>query len=239
VRWLLIINTALFVIYFFAVQAGLGEIFGPFGLVPSMVVNRFAVWQLFTYMFLHSPFGFQHILFNMLTLWMFGKDLENAWGTQKFLRYYFFCGVGAGICVVVANYLFGSPETRTIGASGAIYGVLIAFGMLFPDVQVLLSFIFPMKAKYFVSIIGAIAFLSSFGANTGVSNFAHLGGMLFGYSYLKSQAGRRASHARRQHRPGFLSNLRDQYQAWKIQRAKKKFQVYLKKHGGDSGPWVN
>jgi len=239
VRWLLIINTALFVLYFFATRFGSGEVFAPFGLVPAVVLNRFAIWQLFTYMFLHSPFGFEHILFNMLTLWMFGKDLETTWGTKRFLNYYFMCGIGAGVCVVIANYLFGDPYTRTIGASGAIYGLLIAFGMTFPDVQVLFSFIFPMKAKYFVAIIGAIAFISSFGANTGVSNVAHLGGMIFGYIFLKTQMSRKPAYARR--RPasaGFFSNLREQYQTWKMERAKKKFQVYLKKHGGGD-PWVN
>jgi len=238
VRWLLIINTALFLIYFFAVRSGLGDVFAPFGLVPGVVLNRFAIWQLFTYMFLHSPFGFEHILFNMLTLWMFGKDLELTWGTQKFLKYYLLCGVGAGVCVIIGNYIFGTPYTRTIGASGACYGLLIAFGMMFPDVAVLFRFIFPMKAKYMVAIIGAIAFLSSFNANSGVSNVAHLGGMLVGYIYLKSQANRRPSYVTRRSKPGVIANLRDQYSNWKLQRAKRKFQVYLKKHGGND-PWVN
>src|SRR5207244_9281421 len=113
--------------------------------------------QLFTYMFLHDPGGFGHILFNMLALWMFGADLERHWGTRKFLKFYFLCGIGAGLCVVVGNYLFGNPLTRTIGASGAIYGLLMAFGVLWPDRTVLFSFLFPIKAKYFVMIIGGIA----------------------------------------------------------------------------------
>lgn len=239
VRWLLIVNTALFVLYFFAVRAGFGSAFGPFGLVPGQVVTRLALWQLVTYMFLHSPFGFEHILFNMLTLWMFGKDLEQAWGTRRFLRYYLYCGIGAGVCVILANYLVGDPFTRTIGASGAIYGLLIAFGMMFPDVQVLFSFIFPMKAKYFVAIIGAIAFLSSFSANTGVSNVAHLGGMLVGYLILKTEAGQKRQPAyRRSSNGGFLSRMQEQYKAWRIERNRKKFQVYMKKHGGGD-PWVN
>ncbi len=232
VRWLLIVNIGIWLLYFFTANSGLGVFFQHFGLVPAQVVHTFAVWQLFTYMFLHDPAGFGHILFNMLTLWMFGADLERTWGTRRFLKYYFLCGVGAGICVVIANYTpFGHPLTRTIGASGAIYGLLMAFGMLYPDTTVLFSFLFPMKAKYFVMIIGAIAFISSFGANTGVSNVAHLGGMLFGYVYLKSQ--RRGVSA-----PRFnpVASLRREYQNWRIQRAKKKFEVYLRKHGG---PWVN
>jgi hypothetical protein len=121
--------------------------------------------------------------------------------------------------------------TRTIGASGAIFGLLMAFGMLYPDTTVLFSFLFPMKAKYFVMIIGAIAFISSLGANSNVSNVAHLGGMLFGYIYLKSQ--RRGVSS-----PKFnpVASLRREYQTWRMQRAKKKFEVYLRKHGG---PWVN
>lgn len=233
VKWLLISNTALWLLYYFAVRSGFSEFFLHFGLVPAMVVKTLAIWQLFTYMFLHDPFGFGHILFNMLTLWMFGKDLESVWGTRRFLKFYFLCGIGAGVCVVVANYLFGNPYTRTIGASGAIYGLLMAFGMTYPNTTVLFSFLFPIKAKYFVMIIGAIAFLSSFGANNGVSNVAHLGGMAFGYFYLKYEL------LRGSRRGGFdpMGTLRMRYKQWQVERAKRKFQVYMRKQG--RGPWVN
>jgi membrane associated rhomboid family serine protease len=230
VKWLLISNIGLFLLYFFAVRSGLSYIFYPFGLVPAHVVGSFSIWQLFTYMFLHDPYGFGHILFNMLTLYMFGADLERAWGRREFLKFYFLCGVGAGICVVVANLLAGTSGTRTIGASGAIYGLLLAFGVLYPDRTVLFSFLFPIKAKYFVMIIGAIAFLSSLGASEGsVSHFAHLGGMVFGYAYLKG-LGRRWT---------FGSKLQHAYQEWRIQRAKRKFQVYMRKHDSDRGPFVH
>jgi membrane associated rhomboid family serine protease len=230
VRWLLISNTVLFVVYFFAVRTGVGSVFHYFGLIPRAVVELLAVWQLFSYMFLHDPWGFGHILFNMLALWMFGKDLEVTWGTKRFLQYYFICGIGAGICVVLANALFGDMSSRTIGASGAIYGLLLAFGMLFPDTTVLFSFLFPIKAKYFVMIIGAIAFLSTFGSTGGgVSHVAHLGGMIWGYLYLKSKYVK----------IDMFASLERQYKEWKIQRAKRKFQVYLKKKGGGQGPWVN
>jgi membrane associated rhomboid family serine protease len=232
VKWLLISNTALWLLYFFGVRSDFGEFFQHFGLVPAQVVRTFAVWQLFTYMFLHDPFGFSHILFNMLTLWMFGKDLESVWGTRRFLKFYFLCGIGAGVCVVVANYIAGTPGTRTIGASGAIYGLLMAFGMTYPNVTVLFSFLFPIKAKYFVMIIGAIAFLSSFGANNGVSNVAHLGGMAFGYFYLKYEL------LRGSRRGGVdpMVTLRMRYKQWQVERAKRKFQVYMRKQG--RGPWV-
>lgn len=227
VKWLLISNVALFVLYFFGVRNGLGPYFSLFSLVPAAVVKEFAVWQLFTYMFLHDPMGFGHILFNMLSLWMFGADLERTWGTKRFLTFYFTCGVGAGICVVVINELFGQPNQSVIGASGAIYGLLMAFGLLYPDRTILFSFLFPLKAKYFVMIIGAIAFLSSFNVNSGISNVAHLGGMLFGFLYLRVQF-----------RGMNMDFIGKQYQLWKIQRAKKKFQVYMRKNGSDGGPRI-
>jgi membrane associated rhomboid family serine protease len=233
VKWLLISNTALWLLYYLGVRSGFTDFFQHFGLVPALVVKTLAVWQLFTYMFLHDPFGFGHILFNMLTLWMFGKDLESVWGTRRFLKFYFLCGVGAGVCVVIANYLFGNPYTRTIGASGAIYGLLMAFGMTYPNTTVLFSFLFPIKAKYFVMIIGGIAFLSSFGANNGVSNVAHLGGMAFGFFYLHYEL------LRGKRRDGFdpMGTLRMRYKQWRVERAKRKFQVYMRKQG--RGPWVN
>jgi membrane associated rhomboid family serine protease len=227
VKWLLISNVAIWLLYFFAVRTDAGQIFLLFALSPRAVLGHFAIWQLATYMFLHDPFGFGHILFNMLTLWMFGMDLERDWGTKRFLTYYFLCGIGAGICDVTVNAAIGNLDTRTIGASGAIYGLLLAFGLLYPDRTVLMSFLFPIKAKYFVMIMGAIAFLSSIGtAGSRVSNVAHLGGMLFGYAYLRGRFLRLDA-----------GKLIRRYQEWKLQRARKKFQVYMRKQG--RGPWVN
>jgi membrane associated rhomboid family serine protease len=227
VKWLLISNIAIYLLYFFAVRTEAGQYFLLFALSPRAVLGHFAIWQLVTYMFLHDPTGFGHILFNMLMLWMFGMDLERDWGTRRFLKYYFLCGIGAGICDISVNAALGILDTRTIGASGAIYGLLLAFGLLYPDRIVLMSFLFPIKAKYFVMIMGAIAFLSSIGsAGSRVSNVAHLGGMLFGYAYLRGR---------------FLhidaGKLLQRYREWKMLRAKKKFQVYMRKHG--RGPWVN
>jgi membrane associated rhomboid family serine protease len=215
VKWLLIVNTAIFVVFFFAVHSGYDSLFLPFYLSPREVLSGLAVWQLVTYMFLHDPFGFSHIRFNMLTLWM------------------------AGICVVVANLLFGNPNARTIGASGAIYGLLLAYGMLFPDRQVLFSFLFPMKAKYFVMILGAIAFLSSFAAPGGpVSHLAHLGGMLFGYVYIRSERGARPKYAAAR-RTSFVASAREWYHEWRLQRARRKFQVYMRKREEDRDRFVH
>ena len=226
-RGLLIANVAIFLIQFFS-RGSLDGLFRLLALRPVDVVTHLMVWQLATYMFLHGGLG--HILWNMLALWMFGREFEQLWGTRRFLRFYFFCGIGAGVCVVIANYLFGNPGVATIGSSGAIYGILLACAVLWPDRQILFYFLIPVKMKYFVMIIGAIAFLNSFNTNSPVSDVAHLGGMLFAYLYLKTPQLR-----------GFdpLDTLRESYNNWKLARAKRKFQVYLRKKGSDRGPWVN
>jgi membrane associated rhomboid family serine protease len=231
VKWLLIANVGLFLINFLAARFMSLDIFSLLGLVPRQVVGSFTVWQLGTYMFLHSVFSLGHILFNMLALWMFGTSIEQVWGTRRFLKYYMICGIGAGVCVVILNYLFGSPNTRTIGSSGAVYGLMLAFGMLFPEATIYFSFLFPIKAKYYVMLMAAIVFLSSLGDTGGtVSHFAHLGGMAVGYAYLKSglDSSRRRAASRG---PGPVERLRHAYKEWKFQRAKRKFEVYLRKQG--------
>jgi membrane associated rhomboid family serine protease len=174
-----------------------------------------------------------HILFNMLTLWMFGMQLESEWGTRQFLKYYFLCGIAAGVCVLLVNMAIGDWGVFTMGASGAIFGLLLAFGVLYPNQTVLMNFLFPIKAKYMVMIYAAIELLLTFGPNTGVSTIAHLGGMAFGYVYLKR--GRRPRVASSSFR---LPDVRGAYRQWRLERAKRKFQVYMRKHGG-RGPWVN
>jgi membrane associated rhomboid family serine protease len=236
VKWLLISNCVLFVAYFIAAGMGGAQYFLPFALVPRSVLGSLALWQLFTYLFLHSPYGFGHILVNMLTLWMFGTALESTWGTRRFLQYYFFCGVGAGVCVVALNALTGTMNTRTIGASGAIYGLLLAFGILFPRAVIYFFGLFPIEARWYVLIMGAIVFLSALGdTGGGVSHFAHLGGMAFGYAWLRFGLGTRRSASRGPKGPGLLESIEGAYRDWKLQRAKKKFQVYLRKHGTGSG----
>ncbi|MBK9169847.1 MAG: rhomboid family intramembrane serine protease [Bryobacterales bacterium] len=225
IKWLLIVNVALFVPYYLAAGTEFGRTLLLLALAPAAVVQHFAIWQLFTYMFLHA--GVWHILFNMLALWMFGTDIERQWGTRQFIRYYFICGVGAGLCDVALNAFLGNWGVRTVGASGAVYGLLLAFGVLYPNREILVYFLFPIKAKYLVMIFGAIAFLGSLRINSGVSHVAHLGGMLFGLAYLKMGYGGIG-----------LAFLRREYQAWKIRRAKKRFQVYMRKQG-DRGPWTN
>jgi membrane associated rhomboid family serine protease len=151
-----------------------------FGLIPLMVWKRYFLWQLFTYIFLHG--GLSHILFNLLALYMFGGELENYWGSKKFLRYFLYCGIGAGVCTVIFSpYQF----VPVIGASGAIYGILLAFGWLFPNRPILLYFLLPIPAKYFVIIFGLIELFSSMqGTGGGVAHLTHLGGLVFGIFYM-------------------------------------------------------
>ena len=192
------------------------------GLMPSAVLGQGRFWQLATYMFLHG--GLFHILFNMLALWMFGTELERIWGTRYFLKFYFVTGIGAGALTVVFSLLpFGFAaalrQAVIIGASGAIYGLLLAYAMYFPDRRIFLYF-FPVQAKYAVMILGGIAFYSSLSDAGGVANATHLGGLLVGYLYLKSAG------------VSPLAELKYRYLRWKITRARRRFDVHP---GGRTG----
>jgi len=149
------------------------------GLNPMLLREKFALWQFVTYMFVHA--NLLHLAFNMLALFMFGSELLNKWGAKSFLSYYFFSGIGAGLCA----FLF--TNTITVGASGAIYGLLLAYGVIFPNRLLLVFFVIPMRAKYFVLIFGLIeliASVGSFSTYSGIAHVAHLGGMVFGALYL-------------------------------------------------------
>ncbi|WP_456405658.1 rhomboid family intramembrane serine protease [Caldithrix abyssi] len=144
------------------------------------VLHNFKIWQLFTYMFLHDPSGLMHILFNMLFLWMFGAELENEWGTREFLKYYFITGIGAGILNIIIS---SSP---TIGASGAVYGIMLAYALRYPDRYIYIYFLFPVKIKYFMAFLTLVSFFSTFSPySDGIAHAAHLGGIVIGYVYLK------------------------------------------------------
>jgi len=227
VKWLLIANTAVFLLWSVGGASMQYNVLRLFALRPESAVQSLFVWQLATYLFLHG--GPWHLIFNMLTLWMFGTPLEQDWGTRRFLKYYFICGIGAGLFDLALNILLGNWRNTTIGASGAIYGLLVAFGVCYPNQTVLMSFLFPIKAKYMVMIYAGVALLMSMSVNSGVSNIAHLGGMVVGFFYLKSRLPKLKLR---------LPDWQGAYRQWKLQRAKKKFQVYMRKHG-DRGPWVN
>jgi membrane associated rhomboid family serine protease len=176
VKNLLFANATVFIIQILA--PGILPIY-YFGLVPALVVKKLFIWQLVSYMFLHGGFG--HIFFNMFALWMFGIELERNWGTREFLKFYFLTGIAAGICTVLFNW--GSP-IPTIGASGAIYGILAAYALFFPDRYVYLYLLFPIKMKYLALILGLFEFLSAY-SQDGIAHIAHLGGMVVGFFYLR------------------------------------------------------
>lgn len=154
-----------------------------------MGAPNFKIWQMVTYMFLHDPSGIGHLFFNMFALWMFGSVIERTWGERRYLLYYIVTGVGAGLVQQVVWHMAMTPELQmysylltTIGASGAVFGILLAFGMLYPNVPMYIMFIpIPIKAKWVVIGYGVIELLAGIGSNgDGVAHFAHLGGMLFG-----------------------------------------------------------
>jgi len=191
------------------------------GLVPYSITHRFFLWQPVTYLFLHG--GFFHLAFNLLVLWMFGCELERVWGSRFFLRYFFVCGIGAGLFVTL---LTASSLVPTIGASGALYGVLLAYGLLFPDRQIYLWFVLPIRAKHFVLFIGAVAFYSTLTLpGSGISHLAHLSGFIIGYFYLRGWG-----HFRRLHR---------RYLEWKLKRLKKKFRVIDGGNDPDEPPYIH
>jgi membrane associated rhomboid family serine protease len=189
IKALLVSNVA---IYFLASFFGLFRYQGmPLSVFIDTILplypigNGFYFWQLFTYMFMHG--GFMHLLFNMFALWMFGMELENQWGSKKFFLYYMLCGLGAGLSNLFIAPLFaaGGP---TVGASGAVYGVLIAFGMLFPERPIFIYFLLPIRAKYFVLLyIGIEIYAGVTGTMDGIAHFAHLGGAAVGFLYLLAE----------------------------------------------------
>ena len=210
VKWLIIANVVMFVAT---------RVYDPLidylGLTPQRVIEQQWIWQPATYLFLHG--GPMHILFNMLGIWMFGVELERRWGTLFFLKYYAITGIGAGLTVIMVGLLpfEGTSHTYqgvTIGASGAFYGLLMAFALYFPDRPILMFLLFPIPAKYFVVIVGAMAFLAAPGSD--ISEAAHLGGLVFGYLYLRGGRG------------GLTAEIKYRYLKWKMNRLRRKFDVY-------------
>jgi membrane associated rhomboid family serine protease len=215
-------------------SAGTDWLLKWFALIPIAVVPGLRIWQPFTYIFLHA--NLFHLLINMLMLWMFGRELERVWGKRRFLNYFFLCGVGAGLINVLVKtmpLLWGhrATESATIGASGAIFGILIANAILFPDRRIwLIPFPVTIPMRPYVAVMAAIEFFSTLGASgDNVSHLCHLGGMLVGYLYLR--------------RGSFLYGVRNTVSDWKYQRNRKRFQVYINKHKHEppSRPdrWIN
>jgi membrane associated rhomboid family serine protease len=242
VKLLLIANFAVFfleeLLYEFSGAHSYDELLRWFALIPAAVTHTLPprLWQPFTYLFLHDVRHISHILLNMFTLWMFGRELELAWGKNRFLRYYFLTGVGAGllnVLVYTVPVFWGHAYSfvPTIGASGAIYGIMMACAMLFPDRRVyLFPLPVPLSMRVVVALMAALTFLGTLGLGaSNVSNLCHLGGMLIGYIYFR--------------RGSFLYNVRNSVSDWQYRRNRKRFEVYVNKHKKEppSRPdsWVN
>jgi membrane associated rhomboid family serine protease len=213
VRILLYANIAMYVATLFY-----GHLTDWFSLTPQQVIEHRWLWQPATYMFLHvrNP---THILFNMLGLWMFGVELERLWGTKFFAKYYAVTGIGAGLTTVLVSLLpfeatRGVYFAETVGASGALYGLLLAFALYYPNRPILMFLLFPVPAKYFVMILGALAFITSIEGGGPVAATTHLGGLIVGYLYLQGGRG------------GFTAEIKYRYLKWKMNRLRRKFDVY-------------
>lgn len=277
VKWLVIINCAVFLVMLLA--SGLSivsfqDVFLTLGITPRLVLHGW-IWQLVTYSFIHA--GLWHLLFNMLTLWMFGSQFEMDWGRKQFLEFYFFCVVGAALTSIVVGYgalavyqgyqaplvrsIAGLIITPTVGASGGVFGILLAYGIIYGNREILLWFVLPVKAKYLVAAFIFIALVGALGEAGGVANFAHLGGAFFGWFYLKHVPRRGLGFATSE---GYFG-IRNRYIKWRRRRAAKKFEVYMRKqnqptnyseyfdeygnykdpnaskkdNGEGRGPWVN
>ena len=237
----------------------LGPIQEWFALIPVKVMAG-SVWQVLTYSLLHASFG--HLFFNMLTLWFIGAYLERDWGPRRFIECYTFCVVGAALVTIAVSYthfLGMNPLQGTVGASGGIFGLLMAFGILYADQEM---FLFPLpfsiKAKYVVGIWIVVAIVAIFDpTQSGVANFAHLGGLLFGYLFVRFLPKRGLTYAASEK----YFSVRNGYYRWKRKRAARKFEVYMrdhdrkvtfdehgnyvppddndKKNGGSKSGWVN
>ncbi|CUU05768.1 Membrane associated serine protease, rhomboid family [Candidatus Thermokryptus mobilis] len=189
IKYFIIINV---IVYLFLIFFGLNfkisgvplyiYIYKYFALNP--IGDGFKIWQLITYMFIHDPKGIFHILFNMLMLWMFGTEVENLWGTRRFLVYYSTAGIGAGITHLIIAPLFDQIGP-VVGASGAIYGIMTAFAIMFPDRMIFLYFLIPIPARIFVAILVFFDLIMGIFGSDGIAHFAHLGGAVVGFIYIK------------------------------------------------------
>lgn len=234
VTWLIGINTAVFLLMalFELLRIPAGAYINYYGaLTPVHVVQRGFVWQIVTYAFLHAGLG--HWFWNMIALWMFGAAIENAWGSRRFLELYFVGVLGAAVTTIALSYahLLGDPLRPTVGASGGIYAVLIAFGILFAENEIMLFPLpFLIKAKYFVGILIVVTLALAITGGGNVAYVAHLGGLFFGWLYVRR--GPKAALVN----VGFSERFygwRNSYYRWKRRRAAKKFEVYMRQHDRD------
>jgi len=256
VRKLILINTGIYLVTLLigVLQPAFArELYQVFGLVPLRVFSGW-IWQLVTYAFLHS--GLFHLIYNMFALWMFGTELESAWGRRRFLQLYFVSLIGAALLTLVMARLgvMVFMTVATVGASGAAYGILAAYAAIFGERRIIVFPLpIPLKAKHWILFLVAISVVGALEGGGGVAHAAHLGGLLFGYLYAVFVVRRRVGASAGD---GFLG-LRNAWYRWKRRRAGKKFEVYMsqfekpeeeadpnalppgKKNGEHRGPWIN
>ena len=183
IKTLLIINAAIFIPCELFPNVKL-YVYSLFAVRPIAITEGLFIWQPFTYMFLHG--GWLHIFFNMMMLWMFGSQLEEVWGSKEFLKFYLFTGTVAGIIIFVWNLTVAGPHSITLGASGAVFGVMLAYAVYWPDRELLFMMFFPLKTKYVVLLYAGVSFFSMVsGSGSGISHVGHLGGFIAGFVYLR------------------------------------------------------
>lgn len=210
-------------------------VFSWLGLIPYTVVRDYRIWQPVTYIFVHA--GVMHLAFNLLAVWMFGVELERLWGTRAFTKFFFVCGIVAGLATLAVALLPIDAAWRertylgvTVGASGAIYGILYAWARAFPYRTVLMFLIFPMQARWFVAVIIGIDFLiaAQTRLTSEAAHLAHFAGLLAAYVYLNSGSGRGPG--------GLVAEVKYRYLKWKMNQLRKKFDVH---EGGKRTPTVH
>jgi membrane associated rhomboid family serine protease len=231
VIWLLAANTAVFLLlelFSVALPDIVRWVFDYLSLQPQQVVLHGWIWQLVTYSFIHA--GFWHWFGNMIGIWMFGSAFEGSWGTRRFLELYSFGVVGAAVTTIALSFAhaLGRPDSITVGASGGVFAILIAFGMVFGENDILMiPFPISLKAKYFVAILIVVTLAFAIQGGGNVAYVAHLGGLFFGYIYVKFLARKGLPKLGVSER---FYGLRNGYYRWKRRRAARKFEVYMRKH---------
>ncbi len=235
-------NFLAWVVFALGLAVGFGPLVWAFrwlSLTPDMFL-RGALWQPFTYMFLHDPQGLWHVGLNLFALWMFGGTLARDWGETRFLRFYFVCGAGAALADVLLRLLTGSAGVPTIGASGAVLAVVTAFAVTYPNTPILISFILPVPAWVVavgyaaINMLGAVQDLARGGNPSGTAFTIHLAGMALGFYFV-----RRSSHLPDISLPSFgLSDIEARLRKRKLRRARRKFEIYMRDRDKGNGPWV-
>jgi membrane associated rhomboid family serine protease len=185
VKWLIIVNVAVFLLEMFTGASPVHRIWGTLGLSPESVFERGRLWQLLTYAFLHDPNDLIHILFNMLFLYWFGRQVETTWGSSRFLKFYLAAAVFSGLCFAAVQYLTGRQLSWCIGASGAIMATVMVYALYWPNQTILFMLFFPMRIRTFVIITIVLETMALLRAPNGVANMAHLGGLAFGFIVVK------------------------------------------------------